>query len=73
MYCTSNLGCCYVWLTLYLALVLVYGVGSPDDSLAHFHIFGRMCGMHRSRTNNPLNLALHKFISFLVAFDAPLH
>jgi hypothetical protein len=73
MYCTSNLGCYYVWLTFYLDIVLVYDVGSPNDSIAHFCVFGRMCGMHRSRTNNPLNLDLHKFISFSVAFDAPLH
>lgn len=38
-------GCSYARLIVYLALVLVHIVGSPDNSLIYFSAFSRACGI----------------------------
>jgi hypothetical protein len=68
-YCWSDLGCFYEQFTIYLALGSVYGVGSPDGSLAYLFAFGHARGMCRPWTYEHLNHVLGRFISFLVAFN----
>ena len=57
---------------VYLALALVYSLGSSDVILACYHTFGCTCAMCRSRATNLLNHALGISTSFSVAFDARL-
>jgi hypothetical protein len=68
-YCRHDSGSSCERFTVYLALGSTYDVGNLDDSLASFFIFGCVCGMPWSRTNDHLNHAIGKFV-FLVSFNA---